>query len=211
MNAAAYPVRLEARLDEGLSRWLWLVKWVLVIPHAIVLAVLWVGFVLATLGAWVAILVTGRFPRRLFAYDLGVLRWTWRVHYYAYGGLATDRYPPFTLADVEDYPARLDLARPERVSRLLALVRGVLVLPQLLVLALLLGGGWGAWHLGGAVGVLALVAAVVLAATGSYPRPLYDVLLGLNRWAFRVVAYAALMTDVYPPFRLDPGEREPSL
>jgi hypothetical protein len=120
MNAAAYPVRLEARLDDGLSRWLWLVKWVLVVPHAIVLAVLWVGFVLATFGAWLAVLVTGRYPRSLFAYDLGVLRWTWRVHYYAYGRLATDRYPPFTLADVEDYPARLDLVRPERVSRPLA-------------------------------------------------------------------------------------------
>ncbi len=61
------------------------------------------------------------------------------------------------------------------------------------------------------VGVLVIIAAVILAVTGAYPRPLYDLVLGMNRWALRVAGYAALMTDVYPPFRLDQGGSDPIL
>jgi len=210
MSTTTYPVRVEARLDEHLSRWLWAVKWLLALPHAVVLAFLWVGFVLASAAAFVAILATGHYPARLFAYNLGVLRWTWRVQYYTYGALATDRYPPFTLADVVDYPARLEIDPPGRLSRGLVLVKWwLLVLPHYVVIGFFLGGGWAMWHWGGLVGVLALVAAGFLAVTGSYPRPVYDLLLGMNRWVLRVVAYAALMTDAYPPFQLDMGEHEP--
>jgi hypothetical protein len=210
MSATTYPVRVEARLDEHLSRWLWAVKWLLALPHAVVLAVLWVGFVLADVCAFVAILVTGRYPARLFQYNLGVLRWTWRVQYYSYGALGTDRYPPFTLADVPDYPARLEVERPEHLSRRLVLVKWwLLALPHYLVVGVFLGGGWAVWHWGGLVGVLVLVAAGFLLFTGTYPRPVFDFVMGLNRWALRVAAYTALMTDAYPPFRLDMDGQEP--
>lgn len=215
-----YPVHLEAVLDRPLSRWLWLVKGILALPHYLVLSVLWIGFLLTSMVAFVAILITGVYPRGLFEFNVGVLRWTWRVAYYAHGALGTDRYPPFTLADVPDYPARLSVDPPHHLSRGLVLVKWwLLALPHYLVLALFVGGGaWLAWRTddwqwswggGGLIAVLVLVAAVILTFTGSYPRSLFDLILGMHRWVFRVVGYASLMTDEYPPFRLDLGGEDP--
>ena len=218
MSSPAYPVRVDARLDDHLSRWLWLVKWLLAIPHFIVLAFLWLAFVVLWVIALVAILFTGRYPRSIFDFNVGVLRWTWRVTYYTYGGLGTDQYPPFTLEERPDFPAHLEVAYPDHLSRGLVLVKWwLLAIPHYLVLALFVGGGWYAasgdhaargWS-GGLIGLLVLVAAVVLLFTGSYPRSIFDLVLGLNRWALRVAAYVSLMTDVYPPFRLDMGGSDP--
>ncbi|GAA3816385.1 DUF4389 domain-containing protein [Streptomyces phyllanthi] len=205
-----HPARLTATADPRLSRWLWLVKWLLALPHYVVLAFLWVAFVLASVVALFAVLFTGRYPRALFDFNTGVLRWNWRVAYYAYGALGTDRYPPFTLADVPDYPAHWDVAYPEQLSRGLVLVKWwLLAVPHYLVLGFVLGGWRVAWVSGGLVGLLTLYAGISLAFTGRYPRGIFDLVIGLNRWALRVAAYAALLTDVYPPFRLDQGGVEP--
>jgi hypothetical protein len=216
------PVRVEASIDSPLSQWLWLVKWFLAIPHFVVLAFLWIAFVLLTVISGVVILFTGRYPRGIFDFNVGVLRWTWRVLYYAGpGGVGTDRYPPFTIDEVAGYPATLGVVYPAELSRGLVLVKWwLLAIPHYLVLAFIAGGGagwwwsdaWrsggGAWS-GGLVALLVLIAAVVLLFTGRYPRPLFDLIIGLNRWVFRVIAYASLMTDRYPPFRLDQGGQEP--
>src|SRR5947208_8674038 len=130
-----YPVEVRARLDEPLSRWLWLVKWLLAIPHFIVLAFLWVAFVVLSVVAFFAILFTGHYPRGIFDFNVGVLRWTWRVEYYTYGALATDRYPPFTLRDVPDYPTRLQVDYPEHLSHGLVLVKWLLAIPHFIVIA----------------------------------------------------------------------------
>ena len=209
MSAATYPARVSARLDQPLSRWLWLVKWILVLPHYVVLAFLWLAFAVLSVVAGVAILVTGRYPRGIFDFNVGVLRWTWRVQYYAIGAFATDKYPPFTLDDDPDYPAHFDVAYPEQLSRGLVLVKWwLLAIPHYLIVGLFIGGTWAAYHFGGLVSVLTVIAAVIVMFTGSYPRSVYDFVLGMNRWVLRVAAYASLMTDEYPPFRLDMGGTE---
>ncbi|PWI20245.1 DUF4389 domain-containing protein [Streptomyces sp. Act143] len=205
------PVRVDAVLDAPLSRWLWLVKWVLVIPHYLVLFFLWTGFAVVSVIAFFAILFTGRYPRALFDFNLGVLRWSWRVAYYSYGALGTDRYPPFSLGAEPEYPARLDIAYPEHLSRGLVLVKWwLLAIPHYIVIGFLIGGFHFGWWSTGLVGVLTVIAGVTLAVTARYPRSLFDLILGLNRWVLRVAAYVALMTDTYPPFRLDMGGSEPA-
>ena len=218
--APSYPVHLTGELTEPLSRWLWLVKWVLAIPHYVVLAFLWFAFVVTTIIAGFAILFTGRYPRSLFAFNVGVVRWSWRVGFYSYSALGTDRYPPFSLART-DYPADFDVDYPERLSRGLVLVKSwLLAIPQLIIVGLLTAPWY--WVATGAptenyqrsigislLGLLVLVAGLAVLFTGRYPRSLFDLVMGINRWVYRVTAYVALMRDEYPPFRLDQGATEP--
>jgi hypothetical protein len=212
-----YPVAVRGELDPNLSRWLWLVKWLLAIPHYVVLAFLWIAFTVMTVIAAFAILFTGRYPRGIFDFNVGVLRWTWRVWFYSYWANGTDRYPPFTLGEAPDYPAALEVAYPERLTRWLPLVKWLLAIPHLILVAIFVGGwGWGPigdeWEgvgFAGLVGILVIVACVVLLFTGRYPPALFDFTLGLDRWALRVAAYVGLMRDEYPPFRLDMGPHEP--
>lgn len=229
----AYPARLHGELDPALSRWLWLVKWFLAIPHVIVLAFLWFAFAVTTIVAGFAILFTGRYPQALFTFNVGVLRWNWRVSFYAYSALGTDRYPPFTLAQT-DYPADFEVDYPERLSHGLVLVKWwLLAIPHLLIVAAFTGAAWS-WRMGSAdegfrrageaattnyahstgpslLGLLVLIAAVILLFTGRYRRALFDLIMGINRWIYRVIVYTALMRDEYPPFRLDQGPADVAL
>ncbi|MDV7136574.1 DUF4389 domain-containing protein [Williamsia muralis] len=221
----AYPATLTGERDPSLSRWLWLVKWLLVIPHYIVLLLLGIAFLFTTIAAGLSILFTGRYPRGLFDFNVGVLRWAWRVQFYAYSALGTDRYPPFTLQRT-DYPADFSVDYPEKLSRGLVLVKWwLLAIPHYIVLAILAGGWYAGFRIAGddgvgsagqpylfssLLGLLILIVGIGLLFTGRYPGALFDFIMGINRWAFRVAAYAALMRDEYPPFRMDQGPYEPT-
>lgn len=220
-GSGSYPVSITGTLDPNLARWKWLFKWFLAIPHLIVLIFLVIGSFFASIAAWFAILFTGRYPRALFDYNVGVMRFGWRVGYYAFDVLGTDRYPPFSLEDDADYPARLTVEYPEKLSRGLVLVKAwLLALPHYLIVIVFVGGSFKYASGGqvfevsfpGLITLLVLVAVIMLLFTGRYHDSLFKLIMGLNRWRYRVWGYALLMTDEYPPFRLDMGgsEGEPS-
>lgn len=214
--APTYPVRVRGDLDPALSRWMWLVKWLLAIPHYVVLFFLHIAYAVVTVIVFFAILFTGKYPRALFDFNVGVMRWSWRVTFYSWAVLGTDKYPPFSLSAAPDYPADLEVDYPERLQRGLVLVKWwLLAIPHYLIIAALtgsaVGAGNGDWNGAFAfplVGILVLVAVIALLFTARYPQGLFDFVVGINRWMIRVQAYASLMRDEYPPFRLDQGARE---
>lgn len=220
LAAGAYPVLLDGRLDPPISRWRWIFKWFLILPHLVVLAFLWLAVMALTVVAGVSILFTGRYPRSIFDFVVGVMRWSWRVTFYAYSALGTDAYPPFSLEADDRYPARFDVLYPEHLSRGLVLVKWwLLAIPQYLIVGFFAGSGFAvgdrlshSWWIGaggGAIGLVVAVAALVLLFTGRYPEALFDFTMGMNRWCYRVLAYALLLRDEYPPFRFDAGGNDP--
>ena len=221
VSETPYPVRLEGELDEGLSRGLWLIKWLLALPHYIILLVLAIISFFLTIVAFFSILFTKKYPRPIFDFNVGVMRWGWRVGFYAFA-LGTDRYPPFTFDDVPDYPARFDVEYPEELSRGLVLVKSwLLAIPHYIIVGLMTSGtAYAVTDMEGSVtyyeyglslvAILALIAGVSLLFANRYPRGIFDFLMGINRWSFRVWSYAGLMRDEYPPFRMDQGGAEPS-
>ncbi|HEY2218704.1 MAG TPA: DUF4389 domain-containing protein [Gaiellaceae bacterium] len=206
---AVYPVRVEGELSLPLSRWLWLVKWFLLIPHILILLFLWLAFLLTTIAAFFVLLFTGRYPRGIFDFNLGVLRWTWRVAFYSYSALATDRYPPFSLGEEPDYPARLAIDYPEWQRKGFPLIGWWLLgAPQYAIAGVIAGGG--GYASAGIIGILVFVVAMLLLFKNTYRDDVFDVLMGFNRWCLRALAYGAFMTPRYPPFRFDPGPHEPT-
>ena len=188
-----YPVELVGEFDERVNRLLWLIKWILTIPHAIVLWVVSLPTILTLPVSWLIIIVLGRYPSVLWNYHAGLLRWGWRVNFYSYGAGNTDQYPPFSFASRDDYPADLLIDYPDRSSRLTTLFRWLLVIPHWIIV----------YFLGTIANILVLIALVVLLFTGRYPEALFEIIMGLNRWVIRVNAYSWLLVDDYPPFNFD--------
>jgi len=196
----SYPISITGELTVPPARGWWLIKWLLAIPHYIILAFLWIAFIVVSIIAFFSILFTAKYPKGLFNFNVGVMRWTWRVGFYSYQALGTDKYPPFSLK-AGGYPADLEIPYPETLSRGLVLVKWwLLAIPQYIVVGIFQGGL--GYRYGGLVFILAIFAAVALLFTGKYPKDIFNFVIGMNRWSYRVTAYAALMTDHYPPFRL---------
>src|SRR5690554_4367581 len=135
------------------------------------------------------ILFTRRYPATLFEYVVGVLRWNWRVVFYATSVLATDQYPPFTLARTS-FPATFDVEYPETLSRWKVFFKSwLLALPHLVIIGILAGLAWvfsDGPGVGGLVGLLVFIAALILLFTGAYNRGLFDLVMGIHRWIYRV-------------------------
>lgn len=189
----SYPVQLVGEYEERVNRVLWLIKWLLLIPHIVLLSLLQFPTIFTVPLSWFIILVIGRNPEFLWGYHAGLLRWSWRVNYYSYGVGNTDRYPPFSFGSRDDYPADLLIEYPERSSRLTTLFRWLLIIPHWIIV----------YFLGMITGLLVLVALLLVLITGRYSESLYDIIMRLNLWQYRVSAYGALLVDEYPPFSFD--------
>ena len=198
-----YPVTLRGELTIPPSRGLWLLKWLLGIPHYICLAFLWIAATVVSIIAFFAILFTERYPKGFFEFNVGVIRWTWRVFFYSYQALGTDKYPPFSLEPDDSYPADIQILYPEKLSRGLVLVKWwLLAIPHYIILFFLQGWFMMDWKWVGLGVILAIFGAIATLFTGKYPDEIFKLVIGINRWSYRVITYVMLMTDEYPPFRL---------
>src|SRR4051812_50164233 len=95
-DTLVHPVRVQGDLDPALSRWRWLVKWILAIPHYVVLLFLHIAYVAVTVIAFFAILFTGKYPRGLFDFNVGVMRWRWRGLFFPVSPFGAAKKPPFS-------------------------------------------------------------------------------------------------------------------
>ncbi len=187
--AADYPVRLNIAYEEPLNRFLPLVKWLLLLPHYIALFLLVIGAYLAAIGAFFAVLFTGRYPRGIFEFEVGVMRWALRVNAYYY--LMTDHYPPFSLNPEPDYPAQLEIEYPEEgVARWRPLVQWLLAIPYLIAASVI----------GYIAQILVFFAFFAILFTRRFPKGMFEIVEVSLRWLFRSYAYAGFMTTRYPPW-----------
>jgi hypothetical protein len=195
MSSNVFPLTYEIQRQEEYSRFLPLVKWLLVIPNVFVLAFVLIGAFFALIGAFFAVLFTGRFPRGIFDFLVGVGRWMARAG--AYVCLLTDKYPPFTTAAQPDDTVVYDLAYPEQgVDRWRPLVHWILIFPYHLIAAVL----------GYLVGLVALISLFTILFTKKIPQGLFDLALNGIRWQARANVYGAFMVTKYPPFEWDPPQ-----
>jgi hypothetical protein len=184
-----YPVRLEIAYPEDGNRFLILVRWLLAIPHIVVLYFLSIAVTVLTVIAWLAILFTGRYPEGIFRFVVGVQRWSMNIN--AYIGFH-DLYPPFSMNAGEYAPVTYDVTRQESYNRLLIFVKWLLAIPHLVVVGVLQIVAVVAW----------LVLLVIVLVTGTYHRGIFDFIVGVARWNARLTAYLYLMVDRYPPFSM---------
>ncbi len=186
---SGYPVTFDVAYPESPNRFLILIRWLLVVPHLIVLNVLETLVGLGTLVGFFAILFTKNYPDFIWRFVVGVMRWTQNATAYT---LFLDRYPPFSLTEGQYEPVTFTVEKPAAFNRWLPLVKWLLMLPHIAILIVL--------------SAIATFAVVLLALgvlfTGRYPRGLFNYLVGVGRWGARVNAYGLLLVDRYPPFSL---------
>ena len=189
----SYPLEIRGELSLPPNRGLWLIKWLLALPHWIILFFLGIGAFVVWFIAWWAVLFTARYPRWMFSYITGVMRWQWRVSFYA-GVLGTDRYPPFGFASDDDYPADIYVEYPERLSRVKVIFKWwLLAIPHYIIV----------YFFGGLAFAVSIITGVILLFTGKFRDDMFGVQMAINRWKWRANGYTSFLYDDYPPFEFD--------
>lgn len=195
--ASGHPVQLDVEYADHLNRllnnpFLFWIKFILAIPHLLILYALILVVYVILLISFFTILFTKKIPRGLFDFMVNVLRWQTNVT--AYVGMMRDEYPPFTW-ERGKYPATVEVDYPESLGRFGPLYKWILVIPNVIVLFLVLIVAYVLW----------IIAAFAIMFTGKFPRGMFDFIVGVQRWSLRANAYAAYwMTDAYPPFSTKP-------
>ena len=186
----AYPARLEVDYPDSLDRLSTLLRLIFAIPIMLLASLMgYVGNNVIVVPTLVMILFRRKYPRWWFDFNLEYTRFTGRIN--AYLALLTDQYP--STDEEQSVHIELDYPNAAELNRFLPLVKWLLALPHYIVIAVLVFLST----------VAELIAWVAILATGRYPRPLFNFVVGVQRHALWVSAYAALMvTDRYPPFRL---------
>jgi hypothetical protein len=188
--AGEYPIRFDVEYPEVLSRWKIFVKWLLAIPHLIIVYLLGIVLNVMVLIAFFAILFTKKWPRGMFDFAVQIQRWTWNT--YAYVFLLRDEYPPFS-GDAGEYSLTYEVEYDEDLSRWMIFVKWLLAIPHYIVLSFLVI----------AATVVGLIAFFAILFTARYPRGMFDFVVGTIRWFQRAYGYSFLLfTDRYPPFSL---------
>jgi hypothetical protein len=165
-----------------------LVKWLLLLPHYVVLIFLGIAAFVAVVISWFAVVFTRRYPRGLYDFVVGVHRWGWRVQAYLF--LMVDPYPPFTIADDPEYPARFDLDYPEEIDRWRPVVQWLLIIPYAFIAGIL------AWL----AEILALFAFFTILFTERFPEGMFNIALVGLRWQARALVYGEWLVTRYPPW-----------
>lgn len=185
----AYPVRFEAEYSESLSR-LTFLKWILAIPHLLILYALNIVWEVLSLIAFFAILFTKKYPEGLFNFNRGIMRW--QANVYVYIELIRDEYPPFSF-DEGGYPVKLEIDYPTELNRWAPLYKWILAIPHLIIVAVL-----------SIIAFFAIVyAGIMVLVSGKYPEGVFKFVTGVQRWSLRTTTYVFFMHDQYPPFSLD--------
>ncbi len=188
---SASPVTYDVQYPDHLSRLLIFVKFILAIPHFIILYALNAVSSIVTFIAFFAILFTKQYPEAMFNFNIGIQRWAHNVAAYMF--LLRDEYPPFSF-DAGQYPVAYDVTYPVEMSRWMIFIKWLLVIPNLIVLLFALIGAY----------VVTIIAWWAILFTGRFPRGMFDFVVGALRWSARTNAYVNLLTDAYPPFSTKP-------
>ena len=188
--ASAHPVTFDVQYPTSLSRWMWLIKGLLVLPHLLFLLVLEIVFFVRMVIAWFTVVFTGVYPRGLFDSNVAFLRYLANVGAYSF---MTDIYPAFGTTPKPESPVSFDVAYPpdgkvDRLFTLLTFLRFLVMIPQILVLLVRsIVAAVMTW-----IGLLALL------FTGTFPRGMFDFIVETQRLGWKVNVNLWFMTDVRP-------------